>query len=112
MACRSAMRGLRRSWPQPRGQQHDRQQRAPDPRNNSKQPVRIVMRRLIVFLLLLAGSAAAVAQTDGSVGLYHGTSDRSGHYIVPGLTWQSAGAVRRDKAFDGRVDGHIYAQPL
>jgi len=38
--------------------------------------------------------------------------DRAGDYIVPGLTWRSAGAVHRDQTFDGRVEGHIYAQPL
>jgi hypothetical protein len=43
---------------------------------------------------------------------YHHTVDRSGQYIVPGLTWQSAPHLHRDTGFDGRVEGHVYAQPL
>ncbi len=31
---------------------------------------------------------------------------------MPGLTWETAHALRRDTSFDGRVDGHVYAQPL
>jgi len=31
---------------------------------------------------------------------------------VPGLTWANAGNMRRDVAFDGRVSGNVYAQPL
>lgn len=43
---------------------------------------------------------------------YHGDGARSGNYVVPGLTDQAAQSVRRDPGFDGRVDGHVYAQPL
>src|SRR3954451_12267300 len=70
------------------------------------------MRLLLLALLLFCSPALAATTTDGTVGSYHGAPDRSGHYIVPGLTWQSAKDVRRDAAFDGRVEGHIYAQPL
>ncbi|MGH7156358.1 MAG: hypothetical protein ACREF3_20750, partial [Acetobacteraceae bacterium] len=30
----------------------------------------------------------------------------------PGLTWQSVSGVHRDTGFDGRIEGHVYAQPL
>ena len=43
---------------------------------------------------------------------YHADAARSGHYVVPGLTWAHAGEMRQDGAFDGRVPGHVYAQPL
>jgi hypothetical protein len=42
---------------------------------------------------------------------YHADAARSGHYVVPGLTLARAGDMRRDAAFDGRVPGHVYAQP-
>ena len=58
-------------------------------------------------------SAGTRCDTHGhDRGFYHGEPDRAGNYIVPGLKWQSVGAVRRDQTFDGHVDGHIYAQPL
>jgi hypothetical protein len=43
---------------------------------------------------------------------YHADAARSGHYVAPGLTWAHAGEMRQDAAFDGRVPGNIYAQPL
>jgi outer membrane protein assembly factor BamB len=56
--------------------------------------------------------AFGATPTDTTVAFYHGAPDRAGNYIVPSLSWQSAGTVRRDQMFDGRVEGHIYAQPL
>ena len=52
------------------------------------------------------------AQGADAVLGYHRSDDRSGQYVVPGLTWESAARLRRDAGFDGRVDGHVYAQPL
>jgi hypothetical protein len=66
----------------------------------------------LLILLLIATPAFGATPTDTTVAFYHGAPDRAGNYIVPGLTWQSAGAVRRDQAFDGQIEGHIYAQPL
>jgi outer membrane protein assembly factor BamB len=43
---------------------------------------------------------------------YHATPDRSGTYVVPGLTWERAARLHLDRKFDGRVSGHVYAQPL
>jgi hypothetical protein len=70
------------------------------------------MIRLVLALWLLACPALAATPTDATVAFYHGAPDRAGNYVVPGLTYQSAGAVRRDTGFDGRVEGHVYAQPL
>src|SRR5271170_7851759 len=43
---------------------------------------------------------------------YHGGMSRSGSYVMPGLTWERAHGMHPDPAFDGRIEGHIYAQPL
>ena len=55
---------------------------------------------------------ARAADNDATVPTYHADAARSAHYVVPGLTWTNAGEMRRDEAFDGKVPGHIYAQPL
>ncbi len=57
-------------------------------------------------------AAAAPAATDPPVASYHADAARSGRYVVAGLTWAAAATMHRDRAFDGRVPGHIYAQPL
>jgi len=49
---------------------------------------------------------------ERSVLTYHGDASRSGKLVVPSLTWEKARSVHLDLAFDGRVSGHIYAQPL
>jgi hypothetical protein len=53
----------------------------------------------------------AVAQAQ-SITNYHGSPNRSGHYVFPGLTWAHAAGLHLDSNFDGRVDGNLYAQPL
>lgn len=70
------------------------------------------MKHLILALMLVAMPASGATPTDTTVAFYHGAPDRAGNYIVPGLDWRSAGAVRGDQSFDGHVEGHIYAQPL
>jgi hypothetical protein len=70
------------------------------------------MKHLALALMLVATPALGATRTDTTVAFYHGAPDRAGNYIVPGLNWRSAGAVRRDQMFDGYVEGHIYAQPL
>ncbi len=69
----------------------------------------------ILALALLAGGAPpgrAATPTDATVGSYHGEPSRAGNYVVPGLTWQAAPAMHRDPSFEGRIQGHVYAQPL
>jgi PQQ enzyme-like repeat protein len=62
------------------------------------------------------GAQAATASTAEaraqSVTNYHGGPTRSGAYVMPGLTWERARGVHIDPSFDGRVEGHIYSQPL
>jgi outer membrane protein assembly factor BamB len=58
-------------------------------------------------MLLLVGSGAAQ-----SVLSYHNDATRGGLYVMPRLTWERAAGMHLDTDFDGRVEGHIYAQPL
>jgi outer membrane protein assembly factor BamB len=62
-----------------------------------------------VTLLMWAASAMA-ASTD--VPTYHADAARSGHYPAAGLSWAAAANLKPDPGFDGRVPGHVYAQPL
>ena len=66
-------------------------------------------RRVVLVAAALSSSAAA---QDQGVLTYHNDAARSGHYVVPGLTWDKARALRLDSLFAPRVDGHLYAQPL
>jgi PQQ enzyme-like repeat protein len=70
------------------------------------------MKLQVLILMLVATSAFSATPTDTTVAFYHGEPDHAGNYLVPSLTWRSAGAVRRDQMFDGRVEGDIYGQPL
>jgi len=47
-----------------------------------------------------------------SVTTYHAASDRSGHYVFAGLTWETAAKVHLDPKFSGAIDGNVLAQPL
>src|SRR5271165_6728401 len=66
----------------------------------------------LAAVTLVCAPPASAAQNDVIVPTYHADAARSGHYVVPGLTWANAGEMRRDAAFGGRVPGNIYAQPL
>lgn len=72
------------------------------------------MRALLMLLILLIAPGAVQAATapGADVLTYHGDPQRSGNYVVPSLTRQAARTMHRDVAFDGKVDGHVYAQPL
>src|SRR5579863_9835415 len=74
------------------------------------------MRRFSVIAALAAVglfcAPARAAENDATVSTYHADAARSGHYVVPGLTWANVGNMRQDAAFHGRVPGRIYAQPL
>jgi len=74
--------------------------------------MRFAVLAALVAVPLLAVPAAYAADDDPTVATYHADAARSGHYVVPGLTWANAAGLRRDAAFDGHVPGHIYAQPL
>ena len=47
-----------------------------------------------------------------SVTTYHGSLDRSGNFVMPGLTWARARGIHLDPGFNPRFSGHVYAQPL
>jgi outer membrane protein assembly factor BamB len=66
---------------------------------------------LLMLALALAATVQAAAPTV-SVTTYHGHADRSGDFVVPGLTWTQARSLRLDRAFQPQISGHVYAQPL
>jgi hypothetical protein len=51
-------------------------------------------------------------QAQDNVLAYHGGADRSGNFTVPGLTWERARSLHLDQAFQARIAGNVYAQPL
>ena len=72
------------------------------------------MKVCVAFLagmLALAIFPARAIEND-SVTTYHGDSGRSGHFVVPALSWERARLLRLDRTFDARVAGPLYAQPL
>jgi outer membrane protein assembly factor BamB len=66
----------------------------------------------LAALLMLWSGASPTAAQEASVLTYHASSDRSGNFIVPALTWTKARSVHLDPGFRAQVSGHIYAQPL
>src|SRR5260370_38428144 len=72
---------------------------------------------LVFALALITASRSVLAQSpQGSaqdhVLTYHGSPDRKGNFVVPGLTWQRAKYLHVDEKFHARVVGNVYAQPL
>jgi outer membrane protein assembly factor BamB len=65
----------------------------------------------IAAALVLAVPSFAAADERGVL-THHNDPARSGHFVVPGLTWEKAQALRLDAGFAARVAGHLYAQPL
>ncbi len=81
---------------------------------------RTMMSRATLLLLavtVITASRSALAQSpqdsaQDNVLTYHGTPDRKGHFVIPGLTWQRAKSLHVDEKFRARVAGNVYAQPL
>jgi len=69
-------------------------------------------------IALLAAALAVVLPSQGALAqqqtvlTYHGDASRSGNFVVPPLTFDKARGLHLDSAFNARVDGHLYAQPL
>ena len=69
-------------------------------------------------IVVLAGALAAVlaasipAAAESLILTYHGAPDRSGMYVMPGLTYERARGLRLDPSFHGVYRGEVYAQPL
>jgi PQQ enzyme-like repeat protein len=66
----------------------------------------------VAAALLAAGLLSRAAAEERGVLTYHNDAARSGHFVVPGLTWEKARGLRPDPGFAARVGGHLYAQPL
>ncbi len=66
------------------------------------------MTRLAAALLALMPGVAGAQ----SVLTYHGTPNRYGAYVVPGLTTAAAANMHLVTGFAGTVSGAVYAQPL
>src|ERR1700688_2227413 len=73
---------------------------------------------LIMRIALLAGAlavtlaASGAAHADPSILTYHGSLDRAGNYVMPGLTYERARGLRLDPSFNATFPGEVYAQPL
>ena len=73
----------------------------------------VVMRfALVVGALAATLAASASAAGDSSILTYHGALDRSGRYVVPGLTFDRARGLHLDASFHAVFRGRVYAQPL
>jgi hypothetical protein len=72
---------------------------------------------LLIAVAAIVANSSALAQSpqaprQDNVLAYHGGADRSGNFRVPGLTWDRARSVHLDEAFQARIAGNVYAQPL
>ena len=63
-------------------------------------------------LLLTTAVAVAGPSFAQSVTTYHGSLERTGNFVVPGLTWDRARRVHLDRSFEPRFSGRVYSQPL
>ena len=67
---------------------------------------------------LIAGAVAATlaasvpAAADSLILTYHGSPDRAGMYVMPGLTYERARSLHLDASFNATFPGEVYAQPL
>jgi hypothetical protein len=66
----------------------------------------------VTCFLMLGVSVAQAGSNTLSVTEYHNGPDRSGHFVVPGLTWDRARNIHAVADFRGDIQGHVYAQPL
>ena len=68
---------------------------------------------LVAIALTMALASVAGAADDVTQGAtFHADPARSGNYVVPGLTWATAGRMQRVVSFDGSATGNVNAQPL
>jgi hypothetical protein len=74
-----------------------------------EKPMKLTSRVLMLFAAMMPSANAASPQDVLS---YHGTADRSGNFVMPGLTWEKPRSVHADENFRARFQGHVYAQPL
>src|SRR5260370_24360687 len=70
---------------------------------------------LVVAVIMTTRSVLAQSVSDSAqdnVLTFHGSPDRKGNFIGPGLTWQRAKSLHMDEKFHARVAGTFSAQPL
>ncbi|MGH6817790.1 MAG: hypothetical protein ACREC1_03340 [Methylovirgula sp.] len=70
------------------------------------------MKPLLVLLTAVAIAWGLPARAGPSILTYHGEAQRSGHFVVPGLTWDRARSLHLDPTFHAELSGRLYAQPL
>lgn len=70
--------------------------------------------RIVMFAGALAAALAASvpAAADSLILTYHNAPDRSGMYVMPGLTYERARNLHPDTSFNAVYQGDVYAQPL
>jgi hypothetical protein len=71
-----------------------------------------LLRLLLLFGLLVTAPVSFAASDAPSVITYHNGPDRSGRFVIPGLTWNRARNAHLYPKFRGEIVGHVYAQPL
>ena len=64
------------------------------------------------FAALTTFATAAARQPTQSALTYHGSIDRSGRFVIPGLTVDKARSIHLDAALHAAFQGSAYAQPL
>jgi len=67
---------------------------------------------ILPFVLIAATHALWADSNSASTVGYRNSPDRSGHFVVPGLTWDLSRNIHLDTGFRAEIVGHIYAQPL
>ncbi len=66
-----------------------------------------------IGLAIAGGSGIVRAQADPNVATYHNAANRSGLFVVPGLTWKTAATMHLDPTFNAPIPGeNVYAEPL
>ena len=67
---------------------------------------------LLAGALAVTLAASSSAHADSSVLTYHGSLDRAGNYVTPGLTYERARGLHLDASFNATFPGQVSAQPL
>jgi outer membrane protein assembly factor BamB len=67
---------------------------------------------LLAGALAVTLAASSSAHADSSVLTYHGSLDRAGNYVMPGLTYERARGLHLDASFNVIFPGQVSAQPL
>ena len=74
----------------------------------------MISRFRVILISLIFGTICldVRAQTTVNVAKHHNHDSRDGLFLEPAITKTAAAALTRDLAFDGRIVGNVYAQPL